>query len=113
MLSEERRTEDVTLGSCQRASRESGHQDEFGLETMDMNMGPQHPRTAFEAHTGARWGGAVRPRDGVPVPQQGEDLREPDGLAVVLITESKNDYMNNIAMEYGYCLAVEKLWTWR
>src|SRR3712207_6892985 len=44
MLGEESRTENITL-----SGRASGRlaspdvRDEFGLETIDMNMGPQHP----------------------------------------------------------------------
>ena len=44
MLSEERRTESMTLSG--RASARLARpdvRDEFGLETLDMSMGPQHP----------------------------------------------------------------------
>ena len=44
MLSEERRSESAAL-SARAAGRLANPdvRDEFGLETLDMNMGPQHP----------------------------------------------------------------------
>ncbi|QIN78724.1 NADH-quinone oxidoreductase subunit D [Rubrobacter marinus] len=113
MLSEERRTEQVSLGS--RASARlagSDIRDEFGLETLDMNMGPQHPAM----HGLLR---LILELDGETVvrcdPVMGYLHRSKEKIsenrmypAVVPITD-RIDYMNNIAMEYGYCLAVEKL----
>jgi len=86
--------------------------DEFGLETIDMNMGPQHPAM----HGLLR---LILELDGETVvrcdPVMGYLHRSKEKIsenrmypAVVPITD-RIDYMNNIAMEYGYCLAVEKL----
>jgi NADH-quinone oxidoreductase subunit D len=86
--------------------------DEFGLETIDMSMGPQHPAM----HGLLR---LILELDGETVvrcdPVMGYLHRSKEKIsenrmypAVVPITD-RIDYMNNIAMEYGYCLAVEKL----
>ena len=113
MLSEGRRTEEVTPGN-----RLSGRlanpdiRDEFGLETLDMNMGPQHPAM----HGLLR---LILELDGETVvrcdPVMGYLHRSKEKIsenrmypAVIPITD-RIDYMNNMAMEYGYCLAVEKL----
>ena len=113
MLSEERRTESVTLGG--KASGRLANpdvRDEFGLETLDMNMGPQHPAM----HGLLR---LILELDGETVvrcdPVMGYLHRSKEKIsenrmypAVIPITD-RIDYMNNIAMEYGYVLAVEKL----
>jgi NADH-quinone oxidoreductase subunit D len=113
MLSEERRVESATLGG-----RTSGRlanpdvRDEFGLETLDMNMGPQHPAM----HGLLR---LILELDGETVvrcdPVMGYLHRSKEKIsenrmypAVIPITD-RIDYMHNIAMEYGYVLAVEKL----
>src|ERR687890_216804 len=86
--------------------------DEFGLETIDMNMGPQHPAM----HGLLR---LILELDGETVvrcdPVMGYLHRSKEKIsenrmypAVIPITD-RIDYMNNIAMEYGYVLAVEKL----
>jgi len=113
MLSEERRTEETTLSqpvSGRLASPDI--RDEFGLETIDMNMGPQHPAM----HGLLR---LILELDGETVvrcdPVMGYLHRSKEKIsenrmypAVIPITD-RIDYMNNMAMEYGYCLAVEKL----
>jgi NADH-quinone oxidoreductase subunit D len=113
MLSEERRTEETAL--TQPASGrlvKPDVRDEFGLETIDMNMGPQHPAM----HGLLR---LILELDGETVvrcdPVMGYLHRSKEKIsenrmypAVIPITD-RIDYMNNIAMEYGYCLAVEKL----
>src|SRR3712207_3533817 len=113
MLSEERRAESAAL-----SGRVSGRlanpdvRDEFGLETLDMNMGPQHPAM----HGLLR---LILELDGETVvrcdPVMGYLHRSKEKIsenrmypAVIPITD-RIDYMNNIAMEYGYVLAVEKL----
>src|ERR671917_2911760 len=113
MLSEERVTESAAL-----SGRASGRlaspdvRDEFGLETLDMNMGPQHPAM----HGLLR---LILELDGETVvrcdPVMGYLHRSKEKIsenrmypAVIPITD-RIDYMNNMAMEYGYCLAVEKL----
>src|SRR5919106_2153365 len=113
MLSEERVTESAAL-----SGRVSGRlanpdvRDEFGLETLDMNMGPQHPAM----HGLLR---LILELDGETVvrcdPVMGYLHRSKEKIsenrmypAIIPITD-RIDYMNNIAMEYGYCLAVEKL----
>ena len=113
MLSEERRIERAAL-SGRAAGRLANPdvRDEFGLETMDMNMGPQHPAM----HGLLR---LILELDGETVvrcdPVMGYLHRSKEKIsenrmypAVIPITD-RIDYMNNMAMEYGYCLAVEKL----
>jgi NADH-quinone oxidoreductase subunit D len=113
MLSEERVTESAALSG--RASGRLANpdvRDEFGLETLDMNMGPQHPAM----HGLLR---LILELDGETVvrcdPVMGYLHRSKEKIsenrmypAVIPITD-RIDYMNNIAMEYGYVLAVEKL----
>ena len=113
MLSEERRIESAAL-SGRAAGRLANPdvRDEFGLETLDMNMGPQHPAM----HGLLR---LILELDGETVvrcdPVMGYLHRSKEKIsenrmypAVIPITD-RIDYMNNIAMEYGYVLAVEKL----
>ena len=113
MLSEERRIESAAL-SGRAAGRLANPdvRDEFGLETMDMSMGPQHPAL----HGLLR---LILELDGETVvrcdPVMGYLHRSKEKIsenrmypAVIPITD-RIDYMNNIAMEYGYVLAVEKL----
>ena len=113
MLSEERRTEETALTEP-AAGRlaQPDIRDEFGLETIDMNMGPQHPAM----HGLLR---LILELDGETVvrcdPVMGYLHRSKEKIsenrmypAVIPITD-RIDYMNNMAMEYGYCLAVEKL----
>ncbi|MDQ3833185.1 MAG: NADH-quinone oxidoreductase subunit D, partial [Actinomycetota bacterium] len=113
MLREERGAEEQKVE--ERASgRLAGTaiRDEFGLETLDMNMGPQHPAM----HGLLR---LILQLDGETVvrcdPIMGYLHRSKEKIsenrmypAVVPITD-RIDYMNNIAMEYGYCMAVEDL----
>src|SRR5919112_750611 len=113
MLSEERRVESAALSG--RASGRLANpdvRDEFGLETLDMNMGPQHPAM----HGLLR---LILELDGETVvrcdPVMGYLHRSKEKIsenrmypAVIPITD-RIDYMHNMAMEYGYCLAVEKL----
>jgi NADH-quinone oxidoreductase subunit D len=113
MLSEERRVESAALSG--RASGRLANpdvRDEFGLETLDMNMGPQHPAM----HGLLR---LILELDGETVvrcdPVMGYLHRSKEKIsenrmypAIIPITD-RIDYMNNIAMEYGYVLAVEKL----
>ncbi len=113
MLSEERRIEGVTLsGKASGRLANPDVRDEFGLETMDMNMGPQHPAM----HGLLR---LILELDGETVvrcdPVMGYLHRSKEKIsenrmypAVIPITD-RIDYMHNIAMEYGYVLAVEKL----
>jgi NADH-quinone oxidoreductase subunit D len=113
MLSEERRTEETALSQPVSGRLVNPDvRDEFGLETIDMNMGPQHPAM----HGLLR---LILELDGETVvrcdPVMGYLHRSKEKIsenrmypAVVPITD-RIDYMNNIAMEYGYCLAVEKL----
>ena len=113
MLSEERRVESAAL-SGRAAGRLANPdvRDEFGLETLDMNMGPQHPAM----HGLLR---LILELDGETVvrcdPVMGYLHRSKEKIsenrmypAVIPITD-RIDYMHNMAMEYGYCLAVEKL----
>ena len=113
MLGEERRTEETALSEPVSGRLVNPDvRDEFGLETIDMNMGPQHPAM----HGLLR---LILELDGETVvrcdPVMGYLHRSKEKIsenrmypAVIPITD-RIDYMNNIAMEYGYCLAVEKL----
>jgi NADH-quinone oxidoreductase subunit D len=113
MLGEESRTENTTL-----SGRASGRlvnpelRDEFDLETIDMNMGPQHPAM----HGLLR---LILELDGETVvrcdPVMGYLHRSKEKIsenrmypAVIPITD-RLDYFNNMAMEHGYCLAVEDM----
>ena len=113
MLGEERRTEGTALTEPASGRLVNPDvRDEFGLETIDMSMGPQHPAM----HGLLR---LILELDGETVvrcdPVMGYLHRSKEKIsenrmypAVIPITD-RIDYMNNIAMEYGYCLAVEKL----
>ncbi|MDP8925453.1 MAG: hypothetical protein M3M97_00760, partial [Actinomycetota bacterium] len=113
MLREERPAERAAL-----SGRASGRlaspdiRDEFGLETIDMNMGPQHPAM----HGLLR---LILELDGETVvrcdPIMGYLHRSKEKISenrmypgVIPITD-RIDYMNNMANEHGYCLAVEDL----
>src|ERR671913_1956972 len=113
MLGEEHRTEGITL-----SGRESGRlaspdiRDEFGLETIDMNMGPQHPAM----HGLLR---LILELDGETVvrcdPVMGylhrcqEKIAENRMYPAVIPMTDRLDYFANMHMEHGYCLAVEDL----
>ncbi len=113
MLSEELGNQNASVSS--RASWRLANpdvRDEFGLETMDMNMGPQHPAM----HGLLR---LILELDGETVvrcdPVMGYLHRSKEKIsenrmypAVIPITD-RIDYFNNMAMEHGYCLAVEDL----
>src|SRR5919107_5574542 len=111
MLSEERRIESAALsGRAAQRLANPDVRDEFGLETMDMNMGPQHPAM----HGLLR---LILELDGETVvrcdPIMGYLHRSKEKIsenrmypAVVPITD-RIDYFNNMAMEHGYCMAVE------
>jgi NADH-quinone oxidoreductase subunit D len=113
MLGEESRTDNTTL-----SGRASGRlvnpevRDEFDIETIDMNMGPQHPAM----HGLLR---LILELDGETVvrcdPVMGYLHRSKEKIsenrmypAVIPITD-RLDYFNNMAMEHGYCLAVEDM----
>jgi NADH-quinone oxidoreductase subunit D len=113
MLREERRPESAAL-SGQKSGRLANPdvRDEFGLETIDMNMGPQHP----SMHGLLR---LILELDGETIvrcdPIMGYLHRSKEKIsenrtypAVVPITD-RIDYLGNMHMEHGYCLAVEDL----
>src|ERR687893_289443 len=113
MLSEERSTESVTLSG--RASGRLANpdvRDEFGLETIDMNMGPQHPAM----HGLLR---LILELDGETIvrcdPVMGylhrcqEKTAENRMYPPVIPMPDRLDYFANMHMEHGYCLAVEDL----
>src|ERR687886_2572868 len=114
MLSEERNAHSTTTLSERVSARLATPdvRDEFGLETIDMNMGPQHPAM----HGLLR---LILELDGETVvrcdPIMGYLHRSKEKIsenrmypAVIPITD-RLDYFNNMAMEHGYCLAVEDL----
>ena len=114
MLSEERRAPHEGALTEPASSRlvSPDIRDEFGLETIDMNMGPQHPAM----HGLLR---LILELDGETVvrcdPIMGYLHRSKEKIsenrmypAVIPITD-RLDYFNNMAMEHGYCMAVEDL----
>src|ERR687896_611583 len=114
MLGEERRAEHEGALTEPASGRlvSPDIRDEFGLETIDMNMGPQHPAM----HGLLR---LILELDGETVvrcdPVMGYLHRSKEKIsenrmypAVIPITD-RLDYFNNMAMEHGYCLAVENL----
>jgi NADH-quinone oxidoreductase subunit D len=113
MLSEERVTESAALSG--RASGRLANpdvRDEFGLETLDMNMGPQHPAM----HGLLR---LILELDGETVvrcdPVMGylhrcqEKIAENRMYPAVIPMTDRLDYFANMHNEHGYCLAVEDL----
>src|SRR5919205_1844971 len=113
MLREERLPESAAL-SGQASGRLTNPyvRDEFGLETMDMNMGPQHPAM----HGLLR---LILELDGETVvrcdPIMGylhrcqEKIAENRTYPAVIPMTDRLDYFANMHMEHGYCLAVEDL----
>ncbi len=113
MLREEKNVESQSL-----SGQESGRltnpdiRDEFGLETMDMNMGPQHPAM----HGLLR---LILELDGETVvrcdPVMGylhrcqEKIAENRMYPAVIPLTDRLDYFANMHNEHGYCLAVEDL----
>jgi NADH-quinone oxidoreductase subunit D len=114
MLGEEHRTEDhsaLTEPATDRLFRPDVR-DEFGLETIDMNMGPQHPAM----HGLLR---LILELDGETVvrcdPVMGylhrcqEKIAENRMYPAVIPMTDRLDYFANMHNEHGYCLAVEDL----
>jgi NADH-quinone oxidoreductase subunit D len=114
MLGEEPRTEEhsaLTEPATDRLVR-SDVRDEFGLETIDMNMGPQHPAM----HGLLR---LILTLDGETVmrcdPVMGylhrcqEKIAENRMYPAVIPMTDRLDYFANMHNEHGYCLAVEDL----
>jgi NADH-quinone oxidoreductase subunit D len=113
MLSEERRVESATLsGRASGRLADPDVRDEFGLETLDMNMGPQHPAM----HGLLR---LILELDGETVvrcdPVMGylhrcqEKIAENRMYPAVIPLTDRLDYFANMHMEHGYCLAVEDM----
>src|ERR671933_206087 len=116
MLSEERRMQedDVSTLTQPASSRlvNPEARDEFGLETIDMNMGPQHPAM----HGLLR---LILTLDGETImrcdPVMGylhrcqEKIAENRMYPAVIPMTDRLDYFANMHMEHGYCLAVEDL----
>src|SRR4028119_2116154 len=114
MLSEERHADQQSALTEPAAGRLAAPDVRrgFGLETIDMNMGPQHPAM----HGLLR---LILELDGETVvrcdPVMGYLHRSKEKIsenrmypAVIPITD-RIDYMNNMAMGYGFWRAVEKL----
>jgi len=113
MLEEERLT-----GSAALSGRASGRlvnpyvRDEFAFETIDLNVGPQHPAM----HGLLR---LILELDGETVvrcdPVMGylhrcqEKIAENRMYPAVIPMTDRLDYFANMHMEHGYCLAVEDL----
>src|SRR4051812_35380215 len=114
MLSEERRAHHEGALTEPASSRlvSPDIRDEFGLETIDMNMGPQHPAM----HGLLR---LILELDGETVvrcdPVMGylhrcqEKIAENRMYPAVIPLTDRLDYFANMHMEHGYCLAVEDL----
>jgi NADH-quinone oxidoreductase subunit D len=114
MLGEEPRTEEhraLTEPATDRLVRPDVR-DEFGLETIDMNMGPQHPAM----HGLLR---LILTLDGETImrcdPIMGylhrcqEKIAENRMYPAVIPMTDRLDYFANMHNEHGYCLAVEDL----
>ena len=109
MLREERSVESAALSG--RLAKPDVR-DEFGLETIDMNMGPQHP----SMHGLLR---LILELDGETImrcdPILGylhrcqEKIAENRMYPAVIPMTDRLDYFANMHMEHGYCLAVEDL----
>ncbi|CAN5526255.1 MAG: NADH-quinone oxidoreductase subunit D [Rubrobacteraceae bacterium] len=113
MLSEERRNETVALdGTASERLARPDIRSEFGLETMDMNMGPQHPamhgllRLILELD-----GETVMRCDPVMgyLHRSQEKIAENRMYPAVVPMTDRLDYFANIHNEHGYVLAVEDL----
>jgi NADH-quinone oxidoreductase subunit D len=115
MLGEQRRMEEeVSALTDPTSSRLVGPdvRDEFGLETIDMNMGPQHPAM----HGLLR---LILTLDGETImrcdPIMGylhrcqEKIAENRMYPAVIPMTDRLDYFANMHNEHGYCLAVEDL----
>src|SRR5215210_6399410 len=113
MLSDERRIESAALsGRAVGRLANPDVRDEFGLETLDMNMGPQHPAM----HGLLR---LILELDGETVvrcdPVMGylhrcqEKIAENRMYPAVIPMTDRLDYFANMHNEHGYCLAVEDL----
>src|SRR5215216_4346167 len=113
MLRDERKPESAAL-SGQKTGRLANPdvRDEFGLETIDMNMGPQHP----SMHGLLR---LILELDGETIvrcdPIMGylhrskEKISENRTYPAVIPMTDRLDYFANMHNEHGYCLAVEDL----
>jgi NADH-quinone oxidoreductase subunit D len=111
MISEERRNETVALdGTASGRLARPDIRSEFGLETMDMNMGPQHPamhgllRLILELD-----GETVMRCDPVMgyLHRSQEKIAENRMYPAVVPMTDRLDYFANIHNEHGYVLAVE------
>jgi NADH-quinone oxidoreductase subunit D len=116
MLSEERRVEPSEQSALTQPAAgrlvSPDIRDEFGLETLDMNMGPQHPAM----HGLLR---LILELDGETVvrcdPVMGYLHRSQEKIAenrmypAVIPMTDRLDYFANMHNEHGYCLAVEDL----
>ena len=114
MLGEERRAEHQGALTEPASGRLASPdiRDEFGLETIDMNMGPQHPAM----HGLLR---LILELDGETVvrcdPVMGylhrcqEKIAENRMYPAVIPLTDRLDYFANMHNEHGYCLAVEDL----
>ena len=113
MLREEKNLESQSLGGTESGRLTNPDiRDEFGLETLDMNMGPQHPAM----HGLLR---LILELDGETVvrcdPVMGylhrcqEKIAENRMYPAVIPLTDRLDYFANIHNEHGYCLAVEDL----
>ncbi len=113
MLSEERKNETVSLsGTASDRLARPDIRSEFGLETMDMNMGPQHPamhgllRLILELD-----GETVMRCDPVMgyLHRSQEKIAENRMYPAVIPMTDRLDYFANMHNEHGYVLAVEDL----
>ena len=113
MLREEKNLESQSLGGTESGRLTNPDiRDEFGLETLDMNMGPQHPAM----HGLLR---LILELDGETVvrcdPVMGylhrcqEKIAENRMYPAVIPLTDRLDYFANIHNEHGYCLAVEDM----
>src|SRR5918999_5277810 len=113
MLEQERLVESAALGGRATGRLTNPYvRDEFGLETMDLNVGPQHPAM----HGLLR---LILELDGETIvrcdPVMGylhrcqEKIAENRMYPAIIPMTDRLDYFANMHMEHGYCLAVEDL----
>jgi NADH-quinone oxidoreductase subunit D len=113
MLSEERRTEGTALTQPASGRLASpGHQGRVRARDHRHEHGPPAPGHARAAAPDLELDGETVVRcDPVMgyLHRSKEKISENRMYPAVIPITDRIDYMNNMAMEYGYCLAVEKL----
>jgi NADH-quinone oxidoreductase subunit D len=113
MLEQERVAESAALsGRATERLTNPYLRDEFGLETIDLNVGPQHPAMHGLLRLILELDGetVVRCDTVMGYLHRGQEKIAENRMypAVIPLTD-RLDYFANMHMEHGYCLAVEDL----